>query len=133
MLEDNVKKVLIVDDDLIILKIISDFLTNEGYSVYTAKSGSEALEIINEYEFPVMFIDLQMPHITGYDLCKKIREHDKTSWICAITGLGSVFRTDECLEAGFDAYYIKPFNINLILKDVLKNVFDKIEGNKGAN
>lgn len=121
------RNILIVDDDAVILKIMSDFLVKEGYGVFTAESGEDALRLTSSNDFQVIFIDLLMPKMTGYDLCKKIREKNKDAWICALTGLGSVFRNEECMEAGFDAYYIKPFNIKLMLKDLLRNVFDKMD------
>jgi len=121
------RNILIVDDDIVILKIMSDFLIKEGYDVFSAESGKDAMNLVSSHDFQVIFIDLLMPEMTGYDLCKIIRETNKDAWICALTGLGSVFRNEECMEAGFDAYYIKPFNIKLMLKDLLRNVFDKID------
>ena len=71
------KKILIVDNDRILLKLITRLLENEGHRVVTAENGIKALDIINDYIPDIIFIDLVMPNIDGMMLCRIIQSIDK--------------------------------------------------------
>jgi CheY-like chemotaxis protein len=67
------KKVLVVDNDQLILEFMIDLLSDEGYEVKTAEDGPEALDVLKEYAPDVIFIDMVMPKMSGKELCKAIR------------------------------------------------------------
>ena len=67
------RKILVVDDELAILKLLRKTFELSGYEVVTAESGEEALEILKKEEFKVMFLDLMLPGMDGLELCRKIR------------------------------------------------------------
>ena len=124
------KKVLVVDDEINQLQLLNSFLSDEGYSVYTADSGKGALDTLKKESIFIIYSDLQMPAMNGIELCKKIREVNQLAWVCAITGARSLFEIAECREAGFDDYFLKPLDLALILKNT-QDAFLRLERWKG--
>lgn len=120
------KNLLIVDDEIAIRNLLKSLLTDLGYNVFLAESGEEALEILAKNPISVMFFDIQLPGMTGIDLCKKIRENNRIAVIYAMTGFSKIFQLDECREAGFDDYFAKPFEIMDLVK-ATQDGFEKIE------
>ncbi len=110
----NKKKILIVDDDIQILNLLEKAFERKGYSIHTAETGEQALEIMKNEEFKVMFLDLNLPGISGMDLCREIRKDNPNAHIFAVTGHASKFEFSECREAGFDGYFTKPVNLKLL-------------------
>jgi DNA-binding response OmpR family regulator len=110
------KKLLVLDDDLDILKALSETFAIAGFTVVTAASGEKALEEVRKKYFPVMFVDLNLPGIDGVKFCKEVRKDNLLSSIFAMSGLGIAYGLEEIRKAGFDDYFIKPFNIKDLLK-----------------
>ncbi len=102
-------KILIVDDDTNIAELISLYLRKEGYETQEVFSGKKALEIFEEYAPDLVLLDIMLPEIDGYDVCKEIRKHRKTP-IIMLTAKGEVFDKVLGLELGADDYIIKPFD-----------------------
>lgn len=119
------KKILVVDDEKPILRLLSQVFTKDGYAVRTAESGMEALEIVEKENIPVMFFDLNMPDMNGVELCKKMKEQKPMSIIYAITGYASLFELSECREVGFEDYFKKPVNVSTLLKTA-RDAFEKV-------
>ncbi len=109
-------KILVVDDQETIQQLMTDILTEAGYSVKCAFDGEEALNMLRKEDFHVFFIDLQLPGMDGLDLCRRIRKERIAECIYAITGYTSIYDFLECRKAGFDDYFAKPLNIQLITK-----------------
>jgi DNA-binding response OmpR family regulator len=120
------KKILVVDDDQSIRKLLGKALEKSGYDAVVAESAEDALEILTKENIQVMFLDLKLPGMNGIDLCRKIRKENPIASIYAMTGYNSIFELTECRDAGFDDYFLKPFDLNIIF-DAAKNGFDKIE------
>lgn len=120
------KKILVVDDEKEICDLFQRILENSGYSVRTALSGEEALEIIKQESFYVLFFDLNLPGIDGIELCRRARALLPISIIIAVTGYASMFHLHDCREAGFDDYYIKPVSVKQLLK-AAENAFVTID------
>lgn len=102
-------KILAVDDEIHILKLLKDYFNMQGYLVYTACGGSEALEKI-EIQPDIILLDINMPDMNGLDVCKKIRDHVA----CPILFLtAKVEERDRIngLMIGGDDYILKPFSI----------------------
>ena len=102
------EKILVVDDEKDITELIDYFLSNEGYDIICASNGSEALKLINSAIFDLAILDIMLPDVSGFTLCKKIRERfqypvimltAKTDAIDKVTGL----------TIGADDYITKPF------------------------
>lgn len=106
-------QILIADDDLAMLQMVEQVLDHEGYSVLTATSSEEALDVVN-YTTPDLFlIDLALPEMDGIELCRKLRTHNATenSPIVFLTGHNTAYSAAEALEAGGDDYIRKPFAV----------------------
>ncbi len=103
-------RILVVDDEKIIVKGIKFNLENEGFDVETAYNGEDALEIIKNVHLDLVILDLMMPKLDGLETCKRIREFS-TVPIIMLTAKSE--DTDKLLgfEYGADDYITKPFNI----------------------
>lgn len=106
-------KVLVVDDDDEIRNAMVEFLSQEGYDVYSAKNGIEGLRKILEIEPDVVLIDYLMPEMDGISLCKAIKNNSETVdiGVILITGLDDLEVRIKGLEAGADDFLSKPFLI----------------------
>lgn len=120
------KKLLVVDDEQSIRKLLEKAFTKNGYAVALAESGEQALEILEKETLQVMFIDLRLPGISGLELCRQIRVVNPIACIYAMTGYGSLFELSDCREAGFDDYFLKPIDLEIFIKTV-EDSFDKIK------
>ena len=79
-----------------------------------------------------MFLDLKLPGMNGIDLCRKIRKENPIACMYAMTGYNSIFELTECRDAGFDDYFLKPFDLTDIT-DAAKSGFDKLNRWKQSN
>ena len=103
------QKILIVDDDLNIAELISLYLTKECFDTRIAADGEEALQIFRQYSPDLILLDLMLPGIDGYQVCREIRASDNTP-IIMLSAKGEVFDKVLGLELGADDYVIKPFD-----------------------
>jgi diguanylate cyclase (GGDEF)-like protein len=106
-------KILIADDDPISRRLLEAALSEWGYDVLVTSEGSEAWEAIQQPEAPGLVIsDWMMPHMDGLELCRKIRQMERTGYIYFIilTAKGRKEDLIESLEAGADDFLIKPFD-----------------------
>ena len=128
------EKVLIVDDEEHIVELLKFNLLNAGYDVFTANDGIDAVKIAKAEKPGLVLLDLMLPGIDGFDVCKEIKrdnEMKKTS-IIMLTAKGEELDKILGLELGADDYITKPFSVRELLarvKAVLRrtNSFDEIE------
>jgi CheY-like chemotaxis protein len=121
------KKIIVVDDEVSILDMIKGvFDSAGGYTVLTAESPEDALKIIKNETFLVMFLDINLPGMSGVKLCKRIRIEDQISIIHAFTDYNNFHSLLECRAAGFDDFFVKPVKIDVLLK-VAKDSFERLE------
>ncbi|MEW4565798.1 HD domain-containing phosphohydrolase [Bremerella sp. JC770] len=109
---DTRTSVLVVDDDDIALDMIESYLTREGFLVFTAINGIEAVKTLEENDIQIVVTDWEMPMMNGLDLCREIRERFTEHYIYSIL-LTSRGRNDEIVEgmaSGADDFMVKPFN-----------------------
>lgn len=118
--------ILVVDDEQQIRDMFSKAFSNAGYTVQTAESAEEALEILKNEKYEVLFLDLNLPGMNGIDLCRKIREYYPMSIPIAVTGYASLFELADCRDAGFEDYFTKPANLSDLL-DAASHAFKKLE------
>ena len=103
------QKILIVDDDENIAELISLYLTKECYETCIVGDGEEALRIFPDFQPNLILLDLMLPGIDGYQVCREIRSHAQTP-IIMLSAKGEVFDKVLGLELGADDYIIKPFD-----------------------
>ena len=126
MITESEKKILVVDNEICILDMLTDVFGSAGYTVRTAKNAKETLDILKVEDIKVMFIDLDLPGINGIDLCKTIRKDNQMSVVNAFTGFATACGLMECRAAGFDDFFVKPSGVRLLLK-AAEDAFEKIK------
>jgi adenylate cyclase len=106
------EKVLVVDDTPVNVKLLADVLTAKGYAVTTAASGAEALAKLEADRPDIVLLDVMMPGLSGYDVCKKIRENPATAMlpVVMVTALDPAGERVKGIEAGADDFLHKPIN-----------------------
>lgn len=119
------KKILVVDDERVILRFFKDALELKGYSVITAESAEEVLEKHLDREATLMFFDISLPGMSGLDLCKRIKQDNPTAIIHAMTGFTTLFEVVDCRDAGFEDYFTKPLDL-MAVYEAIENGFKKI-------
>lgn len=113
-------KILLVDDEPSLVKIVSRRLEAEGFEVCVAMDGEEALRQAVEEEPELIILDVMLPKLTGYDVCKKLKADPKYKKIPIILFTAKVQARDEVLgfEAGADAYVRKPFRAPELIEKI---------------
>ena len=120
------KKILIVDDELPVRELFKDFFSASGYRVLTAEGAENALEILRDEEIDLIFLDLRLFGTNGLELGRQIRREKPLCILFAITGWAGLFEVEECREAGFDDFFIKPVQFEMLSKAV-EDAFDRLE------
>ena len=103
------QKILIVDDDANIAELISLYLTTECYETMIVNDGEDALSVFDSFAPNLILLDLMLPGIDGYQVCREIRAKSSTP-IIMLSAKGEVFDKVLGLELGADDYIIKPFD-----------------------
>ncbi len=105
-------KILVVDDTPRNVKLLADLLSVKGYSVVTAGSGREALEQVESEQPDLVLLDVVMPEMSGYEVCRKIRENPTTGIlpVVMVTALDPAEERIKGLDAGADDFLTKPIN-----------------------
>ncbi|WP_195516479.1 response regulator transcription factor [Paraclostridium bifermentans] len=109
--------ILVVDDEKTIVDVIEVYLKKEGYTVFTASNGTEALKIFNNKKINLIILDLMLPDISGEEICKKI----KNQIDIPIIMLTAKVNEDDVLnefKQGADDYVIKPFSVKQLIARV---------------
>ena len=105
------EKILVVDDELVIRNMLIEALTGEGYEVIQASNGEEALELVEKEEPQVILLDVKMPGIDGIEVCRRLKEEDKTRFIPIIMVTAFEDRDVDAFVEGADDFVTKPFNL----------------------
>ena len=109
------EKILVVEDEEAILIGIVDLLKSEGFKVKEAKNGKDAIFLYNNEKPDLIILDIMIPEINGYDVCKEIRKNDQLTPIIMLTAKGQELDKVIGLELGADDYVVKPFGIHELL------------------
>ena len=102
-------KILIVDDDTNISELIALYLNKEGYETREVATGRAALEAFEAFEPDLIILDIMLPELDGYDVCKEVRKTSRVP-IIMLTAKGEIFDKVLGLELGADDYMVKPFD-----------------------
>lgn len=125
-MENGKKKILVIEDSLTMQRILSFVLEKEGYEVEIANNGEEGLEKARALQPDLIFTDLMMPVMDGFEVCRKIRSDEKLkdSMIIILTGRGQDSDIEKGLQAGGDDYLMKPFDPPKVVQ-LVKKIFNK--------
>lgn len=100
--------ILIVDDDVHIRELLRLYLRKEGYNVIEAGDGEEAIDKLDEERIHLAIVDIMMPHMDGYELCKEIRSFYDIP-VIMLTAKGTIADKEKAYDVGTDDYVVKPF------------------------
>lgn len=115
---DTTIKILVVDDESRMRKLVRDFLVKKGYDVLEAGDGEEALDLFYaDKEIALIILDVMMPKMNGFEVCREIREHSKVP-IIMLTAKGSENDELNGFELGVDEYIAKPFSPKILVARV---------------
>lgn len=112
------EKILVVEDDLQIQELIVEFLSSQDYIVNTASDGIEGYEEFKKDKYDLVMLDVMMPKLDGYGLCKMIKRVDKEVGIIFLTALGDEDSEVKGFDLEADDYISKPFSFNILIKRV---------------
>jgi len=109
------KRILIIEDDRAILRGLKDNLEYDKYEVLTATDGEQGYCLIQEKKPDLIILDLMLPKMSGYELCRKVREEGLTTPILMLTARGEEVDRVLGLDLGADDYVTKPFSVPELL------------------
>ena len=114
------KKVLIVEDEESLLKLETILLTVKGFEVIGAYTGKMAIDKIGVEEFDLVLLDIMLPDIDGFEVCRQIRNNPRTATvpIIMLTGKKSQDDHDMGVLCGANAYLVKPFKSAMIIDEI---------------
>jgi two-component system, NtrC family, response regulator HydG len=115
--------ILVVDDEPLVRRSLSEFLTLEGYTVSSASNGREALNTLKDYLVDIVITDMKMPELDGIHLLRQIKESFPATSVIMVTGYGSIENAVEAIKEGAFDYITKPIidnEIRLVLERLVK-------------
>jgi len=111
-------KILVVEDEIGISNFLSQGLEEEGYEVVIANNGEKGIEMASSKNIDLILLDWMLPKISGLEVCKKIRETNKSVPIIFLTAKDTIQETIEGLKAGANDYIKKPFSFEELLERI---------------
>lgn len=123
-------RIMVVDDEIINLRLVSRLLEIEGYEVITAQTGEAALRLTDQSPPDLAFLDVMMPDMDGYELCRRLRQNPKTAGIPIVMLTATVDENDRLkgIEAGADDCLPKPFDLEMLRTLVTKFLHNRNPG-----
>ncbi len=121
-----VKKILVCDDEPYIVESVSYVVRKAGFEVVVAEDGEEALEMGRKEKPDLIFLDIMMPKVTGYEVCRQLKEDPSTSgaYIIMLTARGQEEDERKALDMGADEFMTKPFSPRKMRAKLLKILAD---------
>jgi len=113
-----VKRILLVEDEPGLVLTLTDRLTREGYAVESASDGETGLERASREPFDLLLLDLMLPRMSGFDVCRELRHRDIGTPVIMLTARGAVVDKVVGLKLGADDYVTKPFEMAELLARV---------------
>ncbi|MCB9461815.1 MAG: response regulator [Anaerolineaceae bacterium] len=110
-------KIMIVDDDATNREVMEAFLTLEHFEVMVAANGRDALEQIRQEKPDLVLLDVRMPMMSGFDVCRTIKDQYNIP-VFMLTGFDADEQRREAVEAGADAFISRPFDITTLMKRI---------------
>ncbi len=118
-------KILIVDDELVVRESLYHWFSREGYHTQAAKSGQQALEMLEQELFDVLFVDMKMPGMSGFELLEAVKGLYPDTAVVIITAYGSIDSAVQAMKIGASDYLLKPFKpdqLSLIMEKISQQI-----------
>lgn len=116
------ERILVVDDEVEVVRILKKFLTSKSYSVHTATSGTEAIEKLKEVNPHIVLLDILMPGIGGLDTLKEIKKINPKIVVIMVTAIVDEELALMAIKLGADDYIYKPLDLDYIEKRVFVKI-----------
>jgi DNA-binding NtrC family response regulator len=116
--------ILIVDDEKDIRDLFQDVLGQEGYQVFTATNGAEAISLGKQNRFDLALLDIKMPGMDGIEVFQKLKKVKKDMEVIMLTGYGSLKTAKEAMRLGAYDYLTKPFDLGLV-KNIIREALER--------
>ncbi len=114
------KQILVIDDDVSLRRVVEFTLEQAGYTILSAATGDEGIELFRRHRPSLVITDVQMPGISGYEVLQKIKELDSDALVMLITAFSSVENAVEAIKLGAYDYVTKPFSRDQLVLAVAK-------------
>lgn len=122
--------ILVVDDELMMRKLVEKILIRDGFQVALASDGREALSLLAERKFDIVISDIKMPEMNGFELLQAIKRDYPTTAVIMMTAYGDTYSVKDALLLGADEYVTKPFQSQEIALMVERTYWRIISGQK---
>jgi DNA-binding response OmpR family regulator len=129
-MDDNKKRILVVEDDAEMRSLLKDFFTEEGFEIDSVSNGSEAFRILVRELFDLVITDIRMPGLTGLDILPGIKKLQPNVPIIVITAFGSDEIRDRAMARGATSYLEKPLRFPE-LRTMIREIISSKEKNRG--
>jgi signal transduction histidine kinase/CheY-like chemotaxis protein len=124
--------ILVVDDEQIVLNLVEDTLTDEGYSVTTTSSPREAIELVKHQPFDFILTDIRMPEMNGIDMVQEIHDIVPAIGVIFMTGYANLDSAKQAIKEGAYDYILKPFELSEIRQAITRAVQQKQNATKAT-
>ncbi len=118
----NSKRILVVDDEVEICRVLSEYLKELHFDVQEAQDGEQAVAMVDEYDPDLVFLDIKMPQVSGLEALRRIRKQHPRLKVVMITGVDDKKLAREALLLGASDFIPKPFSFSY-LQRVLDSLF----------
>ncbi len=118
--------ILVVDDEKDICDLFQDFLTQEGYQVFTATNGVEAISLGKQERLDLALVDIKMPGMDGIEVFQELKKVKKGMEVIILTGYGTLRTAKQAMGLGAYDYLTKPFDLGLV-KNVIREALGRNE------
>jgi DNA-binding NtrC family response regulator len=105
----NTTTILVVDDELMMRKLVEKILSRDGYRVLQAENGADALELLKQERVDIIVSDINMPTMNGFDLLRTVKQKYPAISMIMMTAYGDTYSVKDALLLGADEYLTKPF------------------------
>lgn len=116
----TLEKILVVDDDINLCKILTEELSDVGYQTHYITGGSEALQYLNNNTIDLLLLDLNMPGVDGFDVLQELSKSDKKPKIIVLTAYADVKSAIESAKLGANDFLSKPYDFDELLITIRK-------------
>jgi len=121
------ERILVVDDEIHVVRLLKKFLTSKGYEVYTATSGQEAIEQAKTVNPHVIMLDIIMPGMGGIDTLKEIKKNNPKVAVVMLTAVIDEELAKRAIELGADDYITKPIDLNYIETNLMVKMLQLLD------
>jgi two-component system, OmpR family, response regulator VicR len=113
-------KILIAEDDSLILKTMELCLKKEGFEVICSVDGLDAMEKIEAYKPDILILDIMLPYFSGLEIVGKVKQSENPVPTIVLSAMGQQAVADEAIKLGADQYMTKPFNIHSLTAHITR-------------